>query len=92
MTYQKLIKAGQKLAKKAGLEEEAIKLLVLELSGLDGAEFFMNLNSEVNSELETKINQAIEQYLSGIPAQHIIGYSYFYGYKMIVNSNVLINF
>jgi len=90
MTYQKLIKTGQKLAKKAGLEEEAIKLLVLELSGLDGAEFFMNLNSEVNSELEAKINQAIEQYLSGIPAQHIIGYSYFYGYKMIVNSSVLI--
>lgn len=90
MTYQKLIKTGQKLAQKAGLEEEAIKLLVLELSGLDGAEFFMNLNSEVNSELETKINQTIEQYLSGIPAQHIIGYSYFYGYKMIVNSSVLI--
>ena len=90
MTYQKLIKTGQKLAQKAGLEEEAIKLLVLELSGLDGAEFFMNLNSEVNSELEAKINQAIEQYLSGIPAQHIIGYSYFYGYKMIVNSSVLI--
>ena len=90
MTYQKLIKTGKKLAKKAGLEEEAIKLLVLELSGLDGAEFFMNLNSEVNSELEAKINQAIEQYLSGIPAQHIIGYSFFYGYKMIVNSSVLI--
>lgn len=90
MTYQKLIKAGQKLAKKAGLEEEAIKLLVLELSGLDGAEFFMNLNSEIDSALEDKINKAIEQYLNGIPAQHIIGYSYFYGYKMIVNSSVLI--
>ena len=90
MTYQKLIKTGQKLAKNAGLEEEAIKLLVLELSGLDGAEFFMNLNSEIDIELEAKINKAIEDYLSGIPAQHIIGYSYFYGYKMIVNSNVLI--
>lgn len=90
MTYQKIIKNGQKLARQNGLEEEAIKLLVLELSGLSGAEFFMNLNSEVDQVLEDKINKAINEYLKGIPAQHIIGYSYFYGYKMIVNSSVLI--
>lgn len=90
MTYQKLINKGKKLAREKGLEEEAIKLIVLELSGLDGAAFFMNLNSEVEKELEDKINKAIDKYLSGLPAQHIIGYSYFYGYKMIVNSSVLI--
>ena len=90
MTYQKLINKGKKLAREKGLEEEAIKLIVLELSGLDGAAFFMNLNSEVEKELEDKINAAIDKYLSGLPAQHIIGYSYFYGYKMIVNSSVLI--
>lgn len=90
MTYQKLINKGKKLAREKGLEEEAIKLIVLELSGLDGAAFFMNLNSEVEKELEDKINEAIDKYLSGLPAQHIIGYSYFYGYKMIVNSSVLI--
>ena len=90
MTYQKLINRGKKLAREKGLEEEAIKLIVLELSGLDGAAFFMNLNSEVEKELEDRINEAIDKYLSGLPAQHIIGYSYFYGYKMIVNSSVLI--
>ena len=90
MTYQKLINKGKKFAREKGLEEEAIKLIVLELSGLDGAAFFMNLNSEVEKELEDKINEAIDKYLSGLPAQHIIGYSYFYGYKMIVNSSVLI--
>ena len=90
MTYQKLINKGKKLAREKGLEEEAIKLIVLELSGLDGAAFFMNLNSEVEKELEDRINEAIDKYLSGLPAQHIIGYSYFYGYKMIVDSSVLI--
>ena len=90
MTYQKLINRGKKLAREKGLEEEAIKLIVLELSGLDGAAFFMNLNSEVEKELEDRINEAVDKYLSGLPAQHIIGYSYFYGYKMIVNSSVLI--
>lgn len=35
--------------------------------------------------------KAIDQYIvEGLPVQHIIGYSYFYGYKFVVNNNVLI--
>ncbi len=90
MTYQKLLKHGRKLAKTANLEEEAIRLLVLELSGLDGATFLANINEEITKEKEEQILKAIDLYISGQPIQHIIGYSYFYGYKMIVNKDVLI--
>ena len=90
MTYNKLIHHGKKLAKKHNVEIEGIRLLVLELSGLNGAEFLASIDEECPKELEERILKAFEDYFSGLPVQHIIGYSYFYGYKMIVNKDVLI--
>ena len=91
MTYQQFLKQQIKRIKNTSLEEEAIKLLVLELSGMDGAHFLMNLNEEVPTDVEEKMTKAIDMYIvDGKPVQHILGYSYFYGYKMTVNENVLI--
>ena len=91
MTYQQFLKEQIKRIENTSLEEEAIKLLVLELSGLDGAHFLMKLNEEMNEEIKTKMEQAIDMYvIYGKPVQHILGYSYFFGYKMIVNEDVLI--
>lgn len=51
----------------------------------------MNLNEEVPTDVEDKMTKAIDMYVvDGKPVQHILGYSYFYGYKMTVNENVLI--
>ena len=91
MTYQKYLNIMGKKALKEGLEKEAIKLLVLELSQMDGATFFMNLNNDIPKEQEEIFNQAINKYIiDKVPVQHIIGYSYFYGYKMKVSDKVLI--
>ena len=91
MTYQSFIKEQVKRIKNTELEEEAIKLLVLELSGLDGAHFLMKLNEEIEEEIYIKLLKAVDEYIiDKKPVQHIIGYSYFYGYKMIVNTDVLI--
>lgn len=58
---------------------------------MDGATFFAHLNEEIPNELEEILIQAIDKYIvHKIPVQHIIGYSYFYGYKMKVNNQVLI--
>lgn len=90
MTYQQLINYGKKVAKSHNVEVEGIKILVLEMSGLNGAEFLLNIHSEVDRELEEIIKKGIEEYVSGKPVQHIVGYTYFYGYKMVVNGDVLI--
>ena len=90
MTYQQLLKIGRKNARHLHLEEEGIRLLVLELSGLDGATFLANIDQEVPSQIEKKILNAFDEYYSGRPVQHIIGYTYFFGYQVIVNGDVLI--
>ena len=91
MTYQKLLKEQMKRASSLGKEETAIRLLILELSGKNGANFLAEINSEIEPTLLEKYMWAIDEYLvKGRPVQHIIGYSYFYGYKMQVSEHVLI--
>jgi release factor glutamine methyltransferase len=91
MTYQKLLKEQMKRAASLGKEETAVKLLILELSGKDGATFLADIKQEIDKDLEVKLMEAIDEYLiKGRPVQHIIGYSYFYGYKMKVSEEVLI--
>ena len=91
MNYQKFLKEQMRRATQAGLESEAVRLLILELSGLDGVNFLTHLNDEINEEEKERLLKEIDQYIvEGLPVQHIIGYSYFYGYKFVVNNNVLI--
>ena len=80
-----------KKALEQNLEKEAIKLLVLELSQMDGATFFSKLNDQIPEEQKAVFDKAINLYLNEhLPVQHIIGYTYFYGYKMKVSDKVLI--
>lgn len=91
MTYQKFLKQQTKRALELNKEETAIKLLILELSGKNGASFVASLSDELPKDQEEIMLKAIDEYLlKNRPVQHIIGYSYFYGYKMIVSEEVLI--
>ncbi len=91
MTYFKLVKKYTNEALKLNKEQEAIKLLVLELSGYDGASFLIHYHDEIDKDKEDLIVKAIREYLDlNHPIQHILGYSYFYGRRFIVDNRVLI--
>lgn len=58
---------------------------------MNGANFFANLNTMIPEEDLKRFDEATDLYINKkIPVQHIIGYSYFYGYKMKVSDKVLI--
>lgn len=64
---------------------------MLELSGMNGANFLASYKEEIPEDIFKKYDIAIEQYLvHNYPVQYILGYSYFYGYKMKVDERVLI--
>lgn len=91
MTLEALLKYAYKKVNEKSGEEEAAKLLLMELSGLDPHAFFMALKDHVNPKLEDDYLLKLDMYLNEhIPVQHLIGHSYFFGYPFIVNKHVLI--
>jgi len=91
VTYEALLKYGYKQIKNLDKEEEAVKLLLLELSGQDPHQFYMNLKTEASPEFQAFFMEKLDRYIhEDIPVQHLIGHAYFYGYQFKVNQDVLI--
>ena len=91
MTYREILNKYKQICIDKSLEIEAIKLLILELSNLDGASFLAHFDDELPEEEINRLENAISQYVDKfIPVQHILGYAYFYGYKLKVSKDVLI--
>ena len=90
-TYLKLMRKGQNLASQAGLEKTAVKSLLLFASNMSPTEIYTNINKEAPLDVEQKFFKCLGEYIvKRRPPQYIVGYTYFYGYKILVNENVLI--
>ncbi len=91
MTYRELLNKYAIICKEKNLEIEAIKLLILELSNFDGATFLAHYDDEIELGKLNIFESSISKYVNDfIPVQHILGYTYFYGYKIKVSKDVLI--
>ena len=91
VTLEKVLKHYLALAQKLDKETEAVKLLIMELSNLTPHEFYLNQQEKLSDELTFLIDEAVSKYLyQDIPIQHILGFSYFYGYQFKVSEHVLI--
>lgn len=91
MTYEALLRLAYKKVREHHGEEEAAKLLLLELSTLDSHAFYLAMKDQVSDHLkETFLHHLDRHLIDHIPVQHLIGHSYFYGYRLKVNEYVLI--
>lgn len=91
MTLEQLVKTYEQKAIKDGKDAHAMRWLIMELSGHSPSEFYMQLKEEVSTSIITKVETGYQAYVKDhIPVQHIVGYTYFYGYKFMVNEHVLI--
>lgn len=91
MTYEALLRKSVKLAESLHKESEAVKFLLMETYGKSPHEFYIAQNQETDPHIEELFIQRLEQYIhDDVPVQHLLGFSYFYGYKFTVNHDVLI--
>ena len=91
MTVRELLKYGEKRALEYNKEESAIKLLLMHFLGKESYDLIMSMDNDVQEDLSKKFKNGVNIYVEeNIPVQHIIGYEYFYGYKFIVDRDVLI--
>jgi release factor glutamine methyltransferase len=72
-------------------ENEAFLYLFTEIAEMSRSQLYLNFNQEIDEDIYIKLRIAINQYVKdNKPVQYIIGYTYFYGLKMMVNPKVLI--
>ncbi len=91
MTYKNTLERMRKFAVDNGYEESAVKLLFMHSTQLDNSQIYLKLDDKIDDEEKKKFEDLVSIYVTkNVPVQYIMGYDYFYGYKIIVNEDVLI--
>ncbi len=91
MTYKELLKVGERKAQKYKVEKSAVKSLLLFASDKEPSKLYLELDTICPEEIETKFLKLLDEYtIKGRPVQDILGFAYFYGYKILVNEGTLI--
>ncbi len=91
MTFKATLEEANKILRHANKETSAAKLLMLHFCGLEPTDLYLQYANEMPPSNRKAFLEAIRLHVEqNIPVQHIMGYVYFYGYKFIVNDQVLI--
>lgn len=89
-SYSQLIKEGRKLFIAAGLHDETVRAFMFELCNERDIDLYLSKDEEASEELKECFLSGIKRMLAGEPMNYVLGYSYFFGYKMITDAAVLI--
>lgn len=89
-SYREVLKQAQERMIEANRGEQAALLYLLELTNMESHNLYMEYEEEMANELIEQYEAGIKQLVEGKPLDHILGYTWFYGYKMKVNQDVLI--
>ncbi len=89
-TYNQLIHEYRKQFSEKGLSPETVKAFLFELCNDHGVNLYLDLDKEVDERVMKEFEPGIARLLENEPMNYVLGYSYFYGYKILVNKDVLI--
>ena len=89
-TYKQLVEEASKQCELVNISGQTALLYLLELCEKEHYDYYMNQNDEISSEMELSYKAGITRILNQEPMNYVLGFSWFYGYKFIVDDNVLI--
>ena len=89
-TYNQLIHQYRKQFMEKGLSPELVKAFLFELCNDHKTNLYLELDKEADKEVQKEFEKGVVRLMNNEPMNYVLGYSYFYGYKMIVNQDVLI--
>lgn len=89
-TFHSAVTAYEKKCIEADVPPETVMCYLVELSQQERYELYMNFENEMPESLQKKFDDGMARILKQEPMAHVLGYSWFYGYKFIVNEDVLI--
>ncbi len=89
-TYNQLIHEYRKIFKEKELPPETVKAFLFELCNDHKVNLYLDIDKEVNPAVYELFTKGMERIMNNEPMNYVLGYSYFYGYRFIVNDGVLI--
>lgn len=90
MNHKELVNQAQDTLDNAGIYNGFAKLLMVEMLQAEDKDLFIVNEEEVKDTFKEKYLHNIELLAQDIPLGYVLGYEWFYGYKIGVNESVLI--
>lgn len=88
--FSKSVRKYEELCEEKNVPSETVMAYLVELSQRERYDLYLHYEEEMPQELEKEFDAGMLRILNNEPMEHVLGYSWFYGYKMIVNEDVLI--
>ena len=89
-TYNNLLHEHKKAFIEADVTTETIKVFLYELCFARDINLYLHLDDEADPEVVEVFEAGIQRLLNHEPLNYVLGYCWFYGYKLNVDDNVLI--
>lgn len=90
MTFEQEVRKYEKLCDQNDVPRETVMAYLVELSQQERYNLYANFREEMPEDLRNSFEAGLTRILKQEPMAHVLGYSWFYGYKFIVNEDVLI--
>lgn len=89
-TFAAAVRKYETLCEQNDVPAETVMAFLVELSRQERYNLYMHYEEEMPAELEAQFDAGMARILQQEPMAHVLGYSWFYGYKMLVSGDVLI--
>lgn len=89
-TFSQSVRQYEKACRDRSIPEETVMAFLVELAQKERYDLYLHYEEEMPEDLKASFAIGMERILNGEPMNHVLGYAWFYGYKIIVNEKVLI--
>ncbi len=90
MTFREAVRMYEKKCGACGVPEETVLAFLVEITNQERYNLYLHYEEEMPEEILHAFSSGMERILRQEPMAHVLGYSWFYGYKFTVNREVLI--
>ncbi|MBQ1532946.1 MAG: peptide chain release factor N(5)-glutamine methyltransferase [Solobacterium sp.] len=89
-TFAKAVRKYERLCEKNDVPQQTVMAYLVEISRKERFDLYLHFDEQMPEDLEKQFDEGMARILDQEPMAHVLGYSWFYGYQMIVNPDVLI--
>lgn len=90
ISFKEAVKTAEVACMNHNVPKETVMLYLVEIANMERYNLYMHFDEEMPEELFHEFNKGIERIIKHEPLAHVLGYSWFYGYKFKINEDVLI--